>query len=101
MSKNLLSALQNPVITSNKLHKEIDVHRLARPFVSPSFDTRQISPVSIVPKKGHGQIRLIHHLSFPEKNPSMTKFQIHFVQFIMLPLMMQLRLLSHLGKVAF
>ena len=35
LSKNLLSALQNPVMVSNKLQKEIDAHRIAGPFVYP------------------------------------------------------------------
>ena len=35
LSKNLLSALQNPVMVSNKLEKEIDAHRIAGPFVYP------------------------------------------------------------------
>ena len=67
LSKNLLSALHNPVIVSYKLQKEIDTHRIAGPFVSPPFDNLQISPIDIVPKKEPGQFRLIHHLSFPEK----------------------------------
>lgn len=62
LSKNLLSALQNPVIVSKKLQKEIDAHRIAGPFVSHPFDNLQISPIGIVPKKNP-----VNHLSFPEK----------------------------------
>ncbi|XP_061164566.1 uncharacterized protein LOC133173600 [Saccostrea echinata] len=66
-SRNLSSALRNTVIVCNKLQKELDAHRIAGPFVSPPFENLQISPIGIVPKKEHGQFRLIHHLSFPEK----------------------------------
>ena len=38
LSKNLLSSLQNPVIVSKKLQKEIDAHRIAGPVVSAPFD---------------------------------------------------------------
>lgn len=72
-SKNLLSALQNPVIVNKKLQKELEAHRIVGPFVTLPFDNLQISPIGIVPKKEKGQFRLIHHLSFPE-NSSINDF---------------------------
>lgn len=50
-SKNLLSALQNPVIVNKKLQKELEAHRIMGPFVTLPFDNLQISPIGIVPKK--------------------------------------------------
>ena len=50
-SKNLLSALQNPVIVNKKLQKELEAHRIVRPFVTLPFDNLQIYPIGIVPEK--------------------------------------------------
>lgn len=50
-SKNLLSALQKPVIVNKKLQKELEAHRIVGPFVTLPFDNLQISPIGIVPKK--------------------------------------------------
>ena len=88
------------VIVSKKLQKEIDAHKIAGPFVSPPFDNLQISPIGIVPKKEPGQFRLIHHYLFLKKKSINDHIPDPFLRFSMLPLTMQLRLLSHLENVA-
>ena len=65
MSKNLVSALQNPHIVGMRLEHELAAKRLAGPFTSPPFPTFCVSPLGLVPKKAPGEFRLIHHLSHP------------------------------------
>ena len=36
------------------------------PFVDPSFQNVQVSPVGLCPKKEPNKYRLIHHLSYPK-----------------------------------
>ena len=64
-SKNLVSAFQHPDIVDSKIQKELDADRLAGPFDSPPFLNFRVSPLGVVPKKIHGEFRLIHHLSYP------------------------------------
>ena len=66
ISKNLLSAFQNPKAVDSKLGQELAAHRVAGPFVSPPFHPFCVSPLGLVPKKVAGDFRLIHHLSFPK-----------------------------------
>lgn len=65
-TNNLISALHNPVIVHSKIQKELEAHRLAGPFASPSFQPLHVSPLGVVPKKAPGEFHLIHHLSFPK-----------------------------------
>ena len=64
-SPNLLSTRQWPQVVDQKLAKELETHRLAGPFDTPSFPVFRVSPMGIVPKKTPGEFRLIHHLSYP------------------------------------
>ena len=58
--------MQTPTAVDAKISKELDAHRLVGPFSSPPFPVFRISPLRLVPKKIEGEIRLIHHLSFPK-----------------------------------
>ena len=64
-SPNLLSTPQWPQVVHQKLAKELETHRLAGPFDTPSFPVFRVSPMGIVPKKTPKEFRLIHHLSYP------------------------------------
>ena len=50
-----------------KLWKEIQMGRIAGPFVSPPLANLRVSPIGVVPKSS-GSFRLIHHLSWPPGN---------------------------------
>ncbi len=66
ISKNLVSALNNPLAVDAKISKELAASRLAGPYVSAPFKEFRVSPLGIVPKKTPGEFRLIHHLSYPQ-----------------------------------
>ncbi|XP_061196001.1 uncharacterized protein LOC133204278 [Saccostrea echinata] len=55
-----------------KIQKEVALKRVAGPFVHPPFPNLQVPPLGFVPKKD-GDMRLIHHLSYPE-NMSINDF---------------------------
>ena len=61
----LSSALANPVVVQEKLQKEIQLGRIAGPFMCKPFSQLQCSPIGLVPKREPHTFRLIHHLSFP------------------------------------
>jgi len=65
-SPNLLSARKQPLITTDKLNKEITSGRIVGPFVKPPLPDFIVSPLGIVPKKAPNEYRLIHHLSYPD-----------------------------------
>lgn len=71
-SPNLVSANQQPDILWEIILKEIELGRVAGPFIEKPFPCFQISPVGLVPKKDNGY-RMIHHLSYPE-NSSINHF---------------------------
>ncbi|XP_060587839.1 uncharacterized protein LOC132743320 [Ruditapes philippinarum] len=71
-SPNLRSARELPGVLHTKIIKEIQVGRVAGPFLRIPFPTLQISPIGLVPKKG-GDYRLIHHLSYP-RNRSINDY---------------------------
>lgn len=64
--RNLVSSFQHSEVVYTKLHKEVQLGRIAGPFSHPPFPNLQCSPVGVVPKKEQGSFRLIHHLSYPE-----------------------------------
>ena len=76
-SKNLTSLLRNPSAARQQIQKELDLGRIAGPFIQPPLPTLRISPLGLVPKK-NGEFRVIHHLSFPENN-SVNAFISHEV----------------------
>ena len=61
-SPNHASALQNPDIVTQKIHKELLAGRIAGPFHTKP-DNLKVSPLGLIPKKTHG-FRIIHNLSF-------------------------------------
>ena len=63
--KNLISALELPIVIDDKLAKELGASRIAGPFANPPFPLYRVSPLGVVPKKTPGEFRLIHHLSYP------------------------------------
>jgi hypothetical protein len=64
--KNLLSATSNMDTLKEKIAKEILVGRVVGPCESPPFQNLQISPLGLIPKRTPGEMRVIHHLSYPE-----------------------------------
>lgn len=66
MSWNLRSALQHPLVVSEKLSKEVALGRMCGPFPIHPLADLEVSPLGVVPKKESGKFCLIHHLSFPK-----------------------------------
>ena len=66
-ARDLKSVLTAPEAVRDQIKKELDKGRIAGPFVSPPLPTLRVSPLGLVPKKSGGY-RVIHHLSFPDKN---------------------------------
>ena len=64
-ANNLISASENPEVVDAKIYKELEVSRLAGPFMTRHLYPFRISPLGVVPKKTPGEFRLIHHLSYP------------------------------------
>ena len=62
------SALSHPRFVSDKLNREAAMGRIRGPFLSPTPPNVILSPLGVVPKKGAGEYRLIHDLSFPKGN---------------------------------
>lgn len=65
---NLKSALDHPAVVEEKIKKELDFKRVEGPFKIKPLDIFRVSPLGLVPKKAPGTWRLIHHLSYPDKN---------------------------------
>lgn len=63
--KNLKSTMGLQHIVGKKIFKEIQMGRVAGPFLFPPFKDFRLSPLVIVPKKEPNSYHLIHHLSFP------------------------------------
>lgn len=61
----LSSAAERPQVVREKLSKEIELGRIAGPFVQRPIYNLQCSPIGLVPKRQPDTFRLIHHLSFP------------------------------------
>ena len=63
------SAKEQGSIVNAKLTQELQLGRIAGPFVDPSFTNFIVSPLMLVPKKNsEGEFRIIHDLSFPKGN---------------------------------
>ena len=67
VSRNLLSVRRHPDVARKKLWKEIQMGRIAGPFVSPPLANLRVPPIGVVPKSS-GSFRLIHHLLWPPGN---------------------------------
>ena len=65
ISLNMLSCQKFSDVISQKIKAEGPAGRLKGPFPKTPFENIQISPIGCVPKKSHGDFRLIHHLSYP------------------------------------
>ena len=66
VSRNLISANQQPDVVTSYLCKEISLGRVAGPFSSSPLPNPQCHPVGVVPKKHSSEWRTIYHLSYPE-----------------------------------
>lgn len=67
ISKNLVSASQNPSALQEKIQKEIELGRIMGPFKKLPLSNMRISPIGLVPKHDGGW-RMIMHLSHPPGN---------------------------------
>jgi len=50
-SKNLKSVFQNPDLVSKKIQSEIDLGRIAGPFIHRPISNLRCSPIGLIPKK--------------------------------------------------
>jgi hypothetical protein len=75
-SKNLKSAIDNPIIVSTNLANEVALGHTAGPFTNPPFANLQVSPIGIVPKKHSDKFQTIFHLSFPKTD----KFSLQYLK---------------------
>ena len=66
-SKNSKSISEHSELVLRKINNEVQVGRIAGPFIEPSFPTLRVSPIFLAPKK-NGEFRLIHNLSHPSEN---------------------------------
>ena len=66
--KNHGSTNKHPEVVMNKILKELNLGRISKPSPTPQFHNLVVSPLGVVPKKIQGHFRLIHDLSYPEKN---------------------------------
>lgn len=64
--RNLPSAVERPDLVTPKIEVEVASGRFMGPFVDPSFQNFQVSPVGLCPKKEPNKYRMIHHLSYPK-----------------------------------
>ena len=64
-SPNHGSARLQPDIIINRLNEEIELGRVAGPFLEPPINNLIISPIGLVPKSTPGEFRLIFDLSYP------------------------------------
>ena len=65
ISRNLLSAEQNPDLVDKYLQEEVKAGRICGPFDKPPLSNFQCQPIGIVPKKCPGKFRTIMDLSYP------------------------------------
>ena len=88
MAPNLKLRVGNKIELWNKVMKEVELGRYARPFDEPPFENFVQSPIGLVPKdKGTKKTRLIFHLSFPKSGDSVNsgipydKCQVKYLDF--------------------
>lgn len=65
-AKNLPSVLDREEVVHRKIGREIKAGRVVGPFKEPPFLNLRISPLGVVAKNTPGELRLIHHFSFPK-----------------------------------
>ena len=64
---NVKAADEFAEVIYRKLAKELALGRILGPYdVPPTCLRYRISPLGVVPKTSPGELRMIHHLSFPE-----------------------------------
>ena len=63
---NLKTAEEQPDIVDQYIKKELEAGKIEGAFEHVHFETHQMSPVGVVPIKEPGNVRIIHHLSFPD-----------------------------------
>jgi hypothetical protein len=63
---NFIDSAEQERAVSADIAKEIELGRVAGPFLTPPFPHYRCSPLKTVPKKGSAnKYRIIHHLSYP------------------------------------
>lgn len=65
VGRNSRSVSQNVQVALDKISGEINLGRIAGPFLSPPFDHFKCSPLALREKSTPGKYRLLHNLSFP------------------------------------
>ena len=55
-----------PDVVDLKIEKELLAGRLSGPFEMPPLSPFRVSPLGVIPKKTPGELRRIHHLSYPK-----------------------------------
>ena len=67
-SNNLCSAFQQPDIVDNELRSEICEGRTRGPFEHHPFVNLKVSLLGVIPNKQPGEYRMIHRLSYPDRD---------------------------------
>jgi hypothetical protein len=62
---NLKSTVLYPKMVEEKIDKELELGRVSGPYPEPPLESLMISPIGLQPKKEPGDVRIIHHLSYP------------------------------------
>ena len=97
-SKNHPSVSHHKDVVERKLAKELALGRIAGPFLSPPFVNYQSSPLGIVPKKEPNDFRIIHDLSYPDRNSINDYIPKHFTTVRYETLDQVITLLSQFGR---
>lgn len=72
LSTNSLSVTQNPSTTLQKINYEVGLGRICGPFPSPPFENFKVFPLALREKSVPGKFRLLHNLSFPYNDESLS-----------------------------
>ena len=73
ISKNSISAIENPEVVKEMLNKERKQNRIAGPFKEKPFPIMKLAPLALRQKKDAGKFRLLHNLSFPYDEQSVNE----------------------------
>ena len=76
-ANNLPFTVGNEIQLWNKLMKEVNLNRIAGPFIDPPFVNYIQSPIGLVPKVGTDKTRLIFHLSYQFKQEPKGSLNAH------------------------
>ena len=59
------SIIDNMDIAQQKIDQEVQLNRIAGPFVNPPLEDFKVSPLALRPKRNSNKFRLLHNLSYP------------------------------------